>query len=316
MQLPRSGSESAFHAPPTLHAESCRWWGDSTAVLSFTSAVAGRLEGLQATLAELERRLLRDDDEAGTEATPGIDPPTLAVRQLLALDANIGLLIPPTHHRRLSLRLTTLAVSTAAARLSLHDSIQLLHLSGEFLEAMERLTGPNDPLRTSARMQHVFARSRHVAALLSMEEDLTEGISRFHGDSCKGSDRGGYHGGCCGALRAEAEVLSKPYMRDELVRENIMMSFQEHYCQCIGWAMDQDIYEGWEAPERFALTSFLARFPVELEAAGCSTIGDLDMIACLAVSTKEDFVDDPFPSLGEDDIGNATINVLDGVDDD
>ncbi|KPI87804.1 hypothetical protein ABL78_3103 [Leptomonas seymouri] len=189
------------------------------------------------------------------------DPLVAAVRQLVDLDDCVAHALLPTHHLRLRTRLEAFAYATVAEGLGSTVSAQLIQLCARTIEELEVLLGPNHPLLTGLRMHLVFSRGRHVQAVQTAET-LAHGTRQAD---------------CCGAVREQAALMELPFVLDPLVRRCVMRCFQEHYVQLVGWKLPLLA----NATEDGVLRSFLCRYPVELAAAGISTLEHMELLACM-----------------------------------
>ncbi|KAG5469320.1 hypothetical protein LSCM1_02535 [Leishmania martiniquensis] len=248
------------------HEEQCpqrRGTGEARGAVDRKSSLVAelqlQLDGISVQLAEGQ-----GEDEAIKNAR---DPVAAAVRHLVDLDMFVAQTLLPTHYLRLRLRLEVFAYSTMARGLGSTVSAELIHLCSSTLEGLEMLLPPNHPLLTGLRMYLVFSRGRHVRAV-NAATDVSQGTK---------------HAGCCGAVREQAALMQLPFVLDPLVRRCVARCFQEHFLQLLGWRAD------WlsRAGEAGALGSFLARYPVELEACGVTTTEHMELLSCLEDGTEE-----------------------------
>lgn len=245
------------------HAADCPLFDDaSDAAVSGHAAQIVAAEQLRKARATVEAGVLSGE---GNSDDGGNSLLTAAYRQLMNLDNAAAPILLSMHYERLRLRFSIAAASVDAS-LSLQDSAALLQLVADLVEDIELLVPANYPLVTGLRMFYVFARGRHLRATAEEAEART---SR-RGDTEDGD-------GCCGAVRAEAELMSRPYIRDAVLRGSVIKCLQEHYLQCVGWRE-----RGLQKPD-FLLTSFMARYPVELEVVGLHGLDDFDILSCLPV---------------------------------
>lgn len=190
------------------------------------------------------------------------DPLVGVLRQLLDLDDCVAHTLLPTHHLRLRARLEAFAYASAARGLGSTVSSRLIHLCATTVEELEVLLGVHHPLVTGLRMYLVFSRSRHVRAV----------------EAAAALEHGTRHADCCGAVREQAALMALPFVLDPLVRRCVARCFQEHFVQLVGWKAAMLPADVTEAQ---VLRSFLCRYPVELEAAGCTTLAHMELLACM-----------------------------------
>ncbi|RNF04980.1 hypothetical protein TraAM80_04816 [Trypanosoma rangeli] len=179
-----------------------------------------------------------------------------AVRQLMKLDTLMSG-FPTTHHYRLQARMECLATSLNAS-LTSHDTTQLLQLCEGLLVDLEMLLPRNYPLLTGIRLHYALVRSRHLIATTDINDPAADE----------------YTSGCCGGMREQAEMMRLPFIQDNVIRECVVRSFQEHY-----------VYTGWrfaEADERELLQSFLQRYRAELFACGVADCSHFYMLSLMS----------------------------------
>ncbi|AIO01345.1 hypothetical protein LPMP_330520 [Leishmania panamensis] len=221
------------------------------------SSVAAQL---QLQLDDIPVQLAKGEDEAETSGKAR-DSMVAAMRRLVDLDACVARTLLPTHFLRLRLRLEAFAYSTVARGLGSTLSAELIHLCANTLEELEMLMPANHPLLTGLRMYLVFSRGRHLRAV-NAAEDVAHGTR---------------HAECCGAVREQAALMQLPFVVDPLVRRCVARCFQEHYVQLLAWRAEWLSHVG----EAGALGSFLARYSVELEACGVTTVEHIELLSCM-----------------------------------
>ncbi|EAN83834.1 hypothetical protein C3747_60g170 [Trypanosoma cruzi] len=178
-----------------------------------------------------------------------------AVRQLMDLDT-LASGLPSTHHYRLQARMECLATSLNAI-MTPNDVTRLMQLCEKLLEDLEVLLPRNYPLLTGIRLHYALARSRYLIATTDINDPAADG----------------YPEGCCGSVREQAEMMRLPFMRDAIIRECVVRSFQEHY-----------VYTGWrfaEANDEEILQSFLRRYEAELFACGVEELSHFNMLSLM-----------------------------------
>ncbi|EAN78494.1 hypothetical protein, conserved [Trypanosoma brucei brucei TREU927] len=196
-----------------------------------------------------------DDNGAGEDRLA-----QTALRRLMDLDS-FACALPTTHYIRLQTRLECLALSLRS-QLTTHDSHMLLLLCEELLEDLRQILPPNHPLLTGVRLQYALARSRHFAE---------------SADSSHTTEK--HDHGCCGGVRECAATLSLPFLRDGMIRECIVHSFQEFYTT-VGWK-----HEG--CTQRELLSSFLEEYAVELLMCGIESIDHMTLLSLVYDASQE-----------------------------
>ncbi|EKF32551.1 hypothetical protein MOQ_003596 [Trypanosoma cruzi marinkellei] len=206
-------------------------------------------DGVGAT--ETEKYKEEDDDDDKKYAQRA----QKAVRQLMDLDT-LASGLPSTHHYRLQARMECLATSLNAI-MTPNDATRLVQLCEKLLEDLEVLLPRNYPLLTGIRLHYALARSRYLIATTDISDPAADERPE----------------GCCGSVREQAEMMRLPFMRDAVIRECVVRSFQEHY-----------VYTGWrfaEANEEEILQSFLRRYEAELFACGVEELSHFNMLSLM-----------------------------------
>nr|CCC94158.1 conserved hypothetical protein [Trypanosoma congolense IL3000] len=200
------------------------------------------------------REVCTDDNfECGRLARRGM-------RCMMDLDS-LACGLPTTHHVRIQTRLECLAISLNA-NLTPDDSLRLLALCEELLEDLQRILPLNYPLLTGVRLQYAFVRGRHITEITNADHD-TQG----HGH------------GCCGGVRENAALMSLPFLKDEVIRECIVRSFQEYYVS-FGWQYAA-------RPQEELLLSYLQDYPLELLMCGVESVEHLTLLSLMYDASQE-----------------------------
>ncbi|KAG8343157.1 hypothetical protein TRVL_06013 [Trypanosoma vivax] len=183
-----------------------------------------------------------------------------AMRRLMDLDS-IAYGLPTTHHLRLTTRMECLALSLTV-QLTQRDNERLLLMCEELLDDLQLLLPRNLPLLTGIRLHYALTRSRYIDP-----------------DPTRVAAEEGHSHGCCGSAREQAAIISLPFMRDAVIRECVVSSFQEFYVSA-AWR-----YTGCNESE--LLAKFLHEFGIELFVCGIETTQHLDMLSLMYDSAQE-----------------------------
>lgn len=211
------------------------------------------------------------------------------LQSLLQLDAACENVFPTDHYLRLRLRQELVATaSRASALLSFSTLSAVLPIAVELLEDVLSFFPSPHPVATGVRMQYLHLRAAYIRVVERARQDGNRGGASFSQrkeanpaynsaeeemyapspyslftfgasqttEGFRGEERGGgsgLGGGASGlSSPCSSPFMEKPFVKDPVLRNGIIQSFQEHYLQLVGWKVQPAWWQPsslpWVAP--------------------------------------------------------------------